>query len=104
MPREALSRLLRREWEGAALIVQLVVEGTDPAVVAAERGVSHAVLVDLLRDAVALRGARYEAIAYAALGESAEEQARMALHTTTGRESPRRRCARGSGVMALGFH
>jgi hypothetical protein len=50
--REVLSRLLRAEWDGASLIVALVVEGTDPAVVAAERGVSRAGLVEQLRAAV----------------------------------------------------
>ena len=44
--REVLSWLLRAEWDGASLIVALVVEGTDPAVVAAERGVSRAGLVE----------------------------------------------------------
>ena len=40
MLREALSRLLREEWEDASLIVQLIVEGIEPALVTAERGVS----------------------------------------------------------------
>jgi hypothetical protein len=38
--REALSRPLGQEWEDASLIVQLIVEGSKPALVAAERGVS----------------------------------------------------------------
>jgi hypothetical protein len=39
--REALSRLLRAEWAGASLIVELVVNGTDPAQVATARSVSR---------------------------------------------------------------
>jgi hypothetical protein len=61
--REALSRLLCAKWEGASLIVELVVEGTDPAVVAAARGVSRPALVEQLRDAVGALASRYERLA-----------------------------------------
>jgi hypothetical protein len=61
--REALSRLLRADGEGASLIVELVVEGGDPAVVAAERGVSRPVLVEQLRHAVGALATRYERFA-----------------------------------------
>jgi hypothetical protein len=43
--------------------VQLVVEGAEPSTVAAERGVSRPALVELLRDAVAALGTRYERLA-----------------------------------------
>jgi hypothetical protein len=61
--REVLSRLLHAEWDGASLIVALVVEGTDPAVVAAERGVSRPALVEQLRAAVGALATRYERLA-----------------------------------------
>ena len=61
--REVLSRLLHAEWDGASLIVALVVEGTDPAVVAAERGVSRPALVKQLRAAVGALATRYERLA-----------------------------------------
>jgi hypothetical protein len=44
--REALSRLLRAEGESASLIVELVVNGREPAQVARERGVSRLALVE----------------------------------------------------------
>jgi hypothetical protein len=44
--------MLCDEWEDGYLIYQLVVEGMEPAQVAAERGVSRATLVEQLRDAV----------------------------------------------------
>jgi hypothetical protein len=65
--REALSRLLREEWEDASLIVQLVVEGIEPAVVVAERGVRRAVLVEQLRNAVDDLAMEYEDTANAHL-------------------------------------
>jgi hypothetical protein len=67
------------EWEGASLIVELVVEGTDSAVVAAERGVSRAVQVEQLRDAVALLASRYEHLAKAHLHEDLVVSLRAAL-------------------------
>ena len=77
--REALSRLLREDWEDAALIVDLVVDGTEPAQVAAERGVSHAVLVEQLGDSVDALAIAYEDTANACLGQSPQEQVRTAL-------------------------
>jgi hypothetical protein len=53
--RAALSRLLRQEWEDGFIIYQLVVEGTEPALVAAERGVSRLMLTEELRDAKSRR-------------------------------------------------
>ena len=61
--REALSRLLRAELEAASLIVELIVNGTDPAQVAAERGVSRPALVEQLRDAVGALAIHYERLA-----------------------------------------
>jgi hypothetical protein len=61
--REALSRQLRTEWESASLIVELAVEGADPAVVAAERGVSRPALVEQLPDAGGALATRYEKVA-----------------------------------------
>lgn len=55
----------RRGWDQGHLIVQLVVEGQDPAVVAAERGVSRLALVEQLRAAVGARATRYEHLAHA---------------------------------------
>jgi hypothetical protein len=77
--REALSRLLREEWEDASLIVQLVVEGIELAVVAAERGVSRAVLVEQLRNAVDELAMEYEDTANAHLDESPAERVRATL-------------------------
>jgi hypothetical protein len=61
--REALSRLLRTEWESASLIVELIVNGKDLAQVAAERGVSRPALVEQLRDAVGALAVRYQRLA-----------------------------------------
>ena len=61
--REALCRLLRAEWEDASLIVELIVNGTDPAQVAARRGVSRPALVEQLREAVGALAIRYERLA-----------------------------------------
>ena len=69
MQREALSRLLRDDWDAAFLIVPLVVEGADSAQVAAERGVSRPVLVEELRDAVGSLATRYARLANGALND-----------------------------------
>jgi hypothetical protein len=61
--REALVRVLRHDADQGQLIVELVVEDADPAVVAAERGVSRLALVEQLRDAVAALATRYERLA-----------------------------------------
>ena len=61
--REALSRMLCHEWEDGYLIYQLVVEGAEPAQVAAERGVSQPALVEQLRNAVGALAVRYERLA-----------------------------------------
>jgi hypothetical protein len=45
---------------GALIIYQLVVEGTEPALVAAERGMSRPLLVEQLRDAVDALAVAYE--------------------------------------------
>ena len=65
--REALSRLLRHDDDQGSLICRLVVEGAEPAVAAAERGVSRPSLTELLREAVAARGVQYELVAHASL-------------------------------------
>jgi hypothetical protein len=67
--REALCRLLRAEGQGASLIVELVVEAADPAVVAAERGVSRPALVEQLRDAVGALATRYARLAHGDLND-----------------------------------
>jgi hypothetical protein len=77
--REALSDLLRQEWEAGYLVYQLVFEGAQPSTVAAERGVSCAVLVELLRDAVDELAVTYEYVANASVGESVAERVRAAL-------------------------
>jgi hypothetical protein len=79
--RTALSRLLssREEWQDASLIIQLVVQGMDPALVARQRGVSRPVLVEMLRDAVDELGARYEDVACASVWPNPTEQVRAAL-------------------------
>jgi hypothetical protein len=77
--RAALSRMLSQDDDDGYLIYQLVVEGAEPTQVAAERGVSCAVLVELLRDAVEELAITYEDVAYASLGESAQERARATL-------------------------
>lgn len=76
--REALSSLLREGDEDGCLIFELVIEGAEPAAVAAERGVSTAELVDMLRDAVDALAVAYEDAAFAALGESEQERVPLA--------------------------
>jgi hypothetical protein len=69
--RTALNRMLNQhdgEQEGL-LVYQLVVDGADPAHVAAERGVSRPALVELLRDAVDALAVEYEEVANATLGQ-----------------------------------
>ena len=61
--RTALSRLLREEGDGASLIVELIVNGTEPAQVARERGVSRPALVEDLRRAVGALATCYERLA-----------------------------------------
>jgi hypothetical protein len=77
--REALCRLLRAECESASLIVELVVEGDDPAVVATERGVSRPVLVEQLRGAVGALAIRHERLANGDLNDRPVAPARAAL-------------------------
>src|SRR2546423_6295985 len=93
--REALSRLLSQDDDDGYLIVRLVVEGAEPAQVAAERGVSRAVLVERLRDAVDDLAIEYEDVAYASVGESKQEWvlATPATGTRSGRQQPKRRRA-----------
>ena len=67
--REALGRMLCHEWEDGYLIYQLVVEGAEPAQVAAERGVSRATLVEQLREAVDELAMEYEDTANAHLND-----------------------------------
>jgi hypothetical protein len=55
--RAALSRMLSLDDDGY-LIYQLVVEGAEPAQVAAERGVSRLMLTEQLRDAIDRLGGR----------------------------------------------
>jgi hypothetical protein len=71
---EALSRLLRDDPGQGRLIVQVVVEGGDPAVVAAERAVSRPVLVEQLREAVGALAYHYELVAYGSVGETKQER------------------------------
>jgi hypothetical protein len=61
--REALVRLLRHDLDQAHLVIQLAVDGAEPATVAAARGVSTYTLVEQLRDAVAALAVRYERLA-----------------------------------------
>jgi hypothetical protein len=77
--REAVSGLLRDEWEHGYLIVQLVVEGLDPAEVARERGVSRPALVELLREAVDELAIQYEDVAFASVGQTKQEQVQARL-------------------------
>jgi hypothetical protein len=77
--RTALSRLLSQDDDNGYLIYQLVVEGAEPAQVAAERGVSRAVLVEQLRDAVDELAMEYEDTANAHLDGSPVEKVRATL-------------------------
>ena len=52
------------------LIYRLIVEGAEPAQVAAERGIDEAELVDLLREAVESLAIQYEDVANAHLDEA----------------------------------
>jgi hypothetical protein len=65
--REALSNLLRQGEEDGYLIVDVLIEAMEPATAAAERGVSEALLVDMLRDAVEVLATAYEDVANAFL-------------------------------------
>jgi hypothetical protein len=82
--REALSRMLCHEWEDGYLIYQLVVEGAEPAQVAAERGVSRATLVEQLRDAVGALAIRYERRANGDLNDSSAIDLHAALGSKRG--------------------
>jgi hypothetical protein len=75
--REALSQMLREQWDDGSLIYDLVVEGMEPAHVAAERGTSRPALTEQLRDAVARLALEYEHVAY---GNSKQEQVCTAAH------------------------
>ena len=74
--REALSRMLREQWDDGSLIYDLVLEGMEPAHVAAERGTSRPAPTEQLRDAIARLALEYEHVAY---GESKQEQVCAAL-------------------------
>jgi hypothetical protein len=82
--REALSRMLCHEWEDGYLIYQLVVEGAEPAQIAAERGVSRATLVEQLRDAVRALAIRYERRANGDLNDASAIDLRAALGSKRG--------------------
>jgi hypothetical protein len=79
--REALSRLLRDQWVEGSLIYDLVVEGMEPAALAAERGVSRPALAEQLRDAIDQLAMEYERVAY---GESDQERVWRALARNCG--------------------
>jgi hypothetical protein len=77
--RTALSQMLTQQWDDGYVVFQLVVEGQDPAAVAAERGVSRPTLVELLRDAVDELALEYEEVAFASLGQTPREQVQARL-------------------------
>jgi hypothetical protein len=79
VPRTALSRLLSPDDDDGYLIVQLVVEGIDPALVARERGTSRPALVEQLRAAVEVLACEYEDVANAHLHENPAVSLRAAL-------------------------
>ena len=76
--------MLCHEWEDGYLIYQLVVEGAEPAQVAAERGVSRATLVEQLRDAVRALAIRYERRANGDLNDASAIDLRAALGSKRG--------------------
>ena len=57
----------------------MVVEGMEPAQVAAERGVSRPVLTEQLRAAVGALASRYELLAYGGAVETHEQRLRARL-------------------------
>ena len=65
MLRAVLSRLLSQDGDGY-LIYQLV-EGAEPAQIAAERGVSRLMLTEMLRDAIDQLAVEHEDVAYASV-------------------------------------
>ena len=79
--RTALSHMLSQDDDAGygVLVYQLVVEGAEPAVVAAERGVSRLMLTEQLRDAIDQLALEYEEVAYAFVGGSKQERVRTAL-------------------------
>jgi hypothetical protein len=72
--REALSRLLHDEWASGYVVYLLAVIGADVHMVAIERRVSRAVLVEQLRDAVDDLALAYEDVPYASVGERKQER------------------------------
>jgi hypothetical protein len=77
--RAALCSLLRRKWDQGHLIVQLVVQGLEPAQVATERGIGRPALVEMLREAIGALATEYEEEAYATVGQSPQEQMQARL-------------------------
>jgi hypothetical protein len=71
--RETMCRLLREGDESAYLVFELLVEGMDPAWVAAERGVSALMLTELLCDAVDALAVEYEDVANQAWTHAAHQ-------------------------------
>jgi hypothetical protein len=68
--------MLEEQWEDAYLIIQLLIEEREPALVARELGVGQAVLLEMSRDALDDLGIFYEDAAFDALGQGGREQAR----------------------------
>jgi hypothetical protein len=76
MLRDALATMLEEQPEDGYLIVQLLIEEREPALVARELGTSQGGLLDEVRDALDDSGIFYEDAAFGALGQGAKEQAR----------------------------
>jgi hypothetical protein len=66
--RDALSTMLEEQLEDGYLIVQLLIEEREPALVARELDVSQAALLAMSRDALEDLAIFYEDAAFAALG------------------------------------
>jgi hypothetical protein len=77
--RATMHRLLSEGDDSAYLVYQLVVEGMDAEWVAAEQGVSPAVLTEQLRNAVRRIAGAYEDLAYGHLNASPAERGSTAL-------------------------
>jgi hypothetical protein len=77
--RTALSQMLSQDDDDGYLVYQLVVEGADPAQVAAERGTSRLMLTEQLRNAIDQLAMQVEDVAYASLEESKQERVRAIL-------------------------
>ena len=86
--RAALLRMLSLDDDAGYLIYQLVVEAAEPALVARERDVTQAVLLEQLREAVEVLALEYEDVANAHPNAGPRERIVRAGHCQSRRSRP----------------